>query len=168
MDERWKQMIWNQLGACIDSLERAMHACPDSLWGDRSRKPEFWYVAYHTLFFLDFYVGNQQEGFAPPEPFGLEELDPAGVLPPRVYQKAELQEYLELTRLKCRRTLAGLTAEVAEQRCAFDRRDITFSELLLYVMRHVQHHAAQLNVLLRQEVDSAPGWVSTAGKPLND
>jgi len=29
-------------------------------------------------------------------------------------------------------------------------------------MRHVQHHAAQLNLILRQQIDSAPGWVAKA------
>jgi hypothetical protein len=33
---------------------------------------------------------------------------------------------------------------------------------LLYNLRHVQHHAAQLNLILRQAVDSAPGWVGRA------
>lgn len=28
--------------------------------------------------------------------------------------------------------------------------------------RHVQHHAAQLNLILRQETGSAPGWVGKA------
>jgi hypothetical protein len=32
----------------------------------------------------------------------------------------------------------------------------------VFHMRHVQHHAAQLHLLLRQEVDSAPTWVSRA------
>ena len=27
-------------------------------------------------------------------------------------------------------------------------------------LRHVQHHTAQLNLLLRQRTDSAPRWVS--------
>jgi len=27
-------------------------------------------------------------------------------------------------------------------------------------MRHVQHHAAQLNLILRQTIDSAPRWVA--------
>jgi len=31
-------------------------------------------------------------------------------------------------------------------------------------MRHVQHHAAQLNMLLRQKTDSAPDWVSKGGQ----
>jgi hypothetical protein len=33
---------------------------------------------------------------------------------------------------------------------------------LLYNMRHVQHHVEQLNLILRQETDSAPEWVSRA------
>src|SRR5215831_6856279 len=36
------------------------------------------------------------------------------------------------------------------------------AELLLYRMRHDQHHVAQLNLLLRQSVDSAPAWVATS------
>jgi uncharacterized damage-inducible protein DinB len=35
-------------------------------------------------------------------------------------------------------------------------------EILIYNMRHVQHHAAQLNLLLRQRVDNTPGWVPRA------
>jgi hypothetical protein len=29
-------------------------------------------------------------------------------------------------------------------------------------MRYVQHHSAQLNLLLRQGIKNAPGWVSQA------
>ena len=36
-------------------------------------------------------------------------------------------------------------------------------ELLLYNMGHVLHHAAQLNLLLRQTTKSAPDWVSKGG-----
>jgi uncharacterized damage-inducible protein DinB len=39
-------------------------------------------------------------------------------------------------------------------------------ELLLYNMRHVQHHAAQLNMLLRQTTNSAPRWVSKGGQKI--
>ena len=33
---------------------------------------------------------------------------------------------------------------------------------ILYNMRHVQHHAAQLNLLLKQGGGESPGWVSRA------
>ena len=45
---------------------------------------------------------------------------------------------------------------------------MSIAELLLYNMRHVQHHAAQLHLILRQTIDSAPGWVSKAGIALED
>jgi hypothetical protein len=103
MDDTWKSIVWRQYGAAIDMLENAITACPDDLWGDRSRQPEFWYVAYHTLFFLDLYSHGTTDGFAPPEPFNLDEMDPAGVLPPRVYSKDELLAYLRRPARRSRR-----------------------------------------------------------------
>ena len=71
----WRAVLWQQFGAAIDMLENALVACPDELWSDRSQRPEFWYVVYHTLFFLDLYQSGSVEGFTPPAPFTLDELD---------------------------------------------------------------------------------------------
>ncbi len=162
MDITWKKIIWQQFGAAIDMLENAMRECPDELWGDRSRRPEYWYIAYHTIFFLDFYMSETDEGFTPPAPFTLSELDPAGVMPDRVYTKDELLAYLEHGRKKCRAKIDTMTEEQVGQDCGTLRPGITVAELLLYSMRHVQHHAAQLNLLLRQTINAAPRWVSKA------
>jgi hypothetical protein len=164
MDPEWKTIIWQQFGAAIDMLENAMRACPDELWSDRQRQPEFWYVAFHTLFFLDFYLSESEAGFIPREPFTLSELDPEGVLPERSYTKDELQTYLEHGRRKCRLKIETLIDEQVGQRCAFESPDVTVAELLLYNMRHVQHHAAQLNLILRQTTDLAPRWVRKTKK----
>jgi hypothetical protein len=43
-----------------------------------------------------------------------------------------------------------------------DWPDMTLVGLLLYNMRHVQAHAAQLSLFLGQQVGSAPVWVSKA------
>lgn len=157
--DNWKTIIWQQLGASIDSLENAVKACPEKVWGDKTGFHEFWYMVYHTLFFLDYYMSESAEGFAPPEPFTLGELDPAGVLPDRVYTKDELLKYLEHGRLKSRLAIDVLTEDTAHQPCGF-KKDLTVAELCLSTMRHVQHHSAQLNLLLRQQTDSAPRWVS--------
>jgi hypothetical protein len=165
MDTTWKTIIWQQFGAAIEMLENAIVECPDHVWGDPARKAQptdFWYIVYHTLFFLDFYLSDSAEGFAPPAPFTLDELDPAGILPERVYTKDELLTYLEHGRQKCHATINALTDEKVSRRCGFDRPDVTVAELLLYSMRHVQHHAAQLNLMLRQTIDSAPRWVVKA------
>ena len=163
MIDNWKNIIWQQFGAAIDTLENAINACPEKVWGDRTGYHEYWYMVYHTLFFLDYYMSDSAEGFAPPQPFNLDELNPAGVLPDRVYTKEELLKYLEHGRNKSRKVIEALTEETAHQHCGF-KKDLTVAELYLYNMRHVQHHAAQLNLLLRQQIDSAPRWVSKAKK----
>lgn len=162
MDNTWKEILWQQFGAAIDMLENALKACPDKLWSKRSRQPEFWYLLYHTLFWLDFYLSDSPEGFAPPAPFRLEEMDPTGLLPERVYTKEELQSYLEHGRRKCRERIETLTEETARRRFGFGRIDLSIAELLLYNLRHVQHHAGQLNLILRQTIASAPRWVVKA------
>jgi len=46
-------------------------------------------------------------------------------------------------------------------------RDLNELEFLLYKMRHVQHHTAQLNLLIRQATNSdAPRWVGRTTLPL--
>ena len=158
----WKTIIWSQFEAAIDMLENGIKACPQELWNDRSQRPEVWYMVFHTLFFLDCYLSDSLEEFIPPAPFTLDELDPAGLLPDRVYTKAELQSYLAHGRKKFRETIKKLTEEKTHNRCGFDWLDLSIAELLLYNMRHVQHHAAQLNLFLRQKIDSAPPWVKKA------
>jgi uncharacterized damage-inducible protein DinB len=86
-------------------------------------------------------------------------MDERGLLPERVYTKDELLTYLGYGRSKCRATIASMTDEQSERRCGFDWLDISVAEVLLYNMRHVQHHAGQLNLILRQKVSSAPRWV---------
>lgn len=162
MDLIWRTVVWRQFGAAIDMLENAMLACPEELWSDRSQHLEFWYVVYHTLFWLDLYLSGSVEGFAPPAPFTLDELDPAELLPERPYTRHELQSYLDHGRQKCRTTIEALTNEKAGQPCRFSWGEVSFLELLLYNMRHVQEHASQLNLILGQKFDAAPGWVTRA------
>ncbi len=159
----WNASIWNQFGAAIDMLENALLACPDKLWqqrlyDERSGPAEFWYIAYHALFWLDFYLSDSSDGFAPPAPFTLSEFE-AGLLPERVYTKAELQTYLEHGRNKCRAKLAFLTDALVPQQVGPDWLDMSAAELLLYTMRHTQEHASQLSLFLGQKLGSAPGWV---------
>ena len=166
MEETWNVVVWQQFGATIDMLENAMRACPDKLWNDRSQQPEFWYLVYHTLFWLDFYLSDSASSFVPPSPFTLAEMDPEGVRPERPYTKDELQNYLEHGREKCRSLIAALTDEGGKERRVLGSFDGSLMELLLYNLRHVQHHAAQLNLILRQQIDSAPGWVRKTSRSL--
>lgn len=161
MDATWKSMIWRQFGAAIEMLENALLACPDELWSDRSRRPEFWYVVYHTLFYLDLYSFGSVEGYTPPAPFTLGELED-GVMPPRAYSKDELHAFLVHGRGTCRTAIETMTDAKAGRRCGIAWLDMSEAELLLYNMRHVQHHVGQLNLILRQATDTGSRWVRMA------
>ena len=170
--------LWRQFGAAIDMLDNAVAACPAPLWRGRlwSIPPdgplapefaEFWYLSYHTLFWLDLYLsGPPEEAFTPPAPFSRAELDP-GALPDRPYTKEELRAYLVATRQKCRSTLVALSDAEARRPVAYPRvagEPMSFLERQLYNLRHVQEHAAQLSLFLGQHAipDEALDWVARA------
>ncbi len=178
METSWQTVLWRQFGAAIGMLENALLACPASLWeeylwrapSDHSLPPEFgefWYIAYHTLFWLDLYLsGLREEEFAPPTPFIWTELDPAAS-PERPYTKDELHGYLMHLRKKCQTTIAELSDEKAHQQVTFSWLGgmfMSFLELQLYNMRHVQEHAAQLSLFLGQHAipNEVLDWVPRA------
>ncbi len=97
-----------------------------------------------------------------------DELDPAGLLPERPFTKVEILTYLEHCRRKCREVVENLTEQKARERCAAGWLDLSVAELLLYNMRHIQHHAAQLNLILRQATASAPRWVAKSKVALSN
>lgn len=138
-------------------LENALVLCPDELWNTQS---QFWYIGYHTLFYLDYYLSDNPDNFSPPAPFTLSELSSSGEMPERVYTKAELLNYLQYSREKLRHVITNLTDETAAKRFINKYKNYSILEVLIYNMRHVQHHAAQLYLLLRQGMNDAPKWVS--------
>ena len=167
MIEEVKQYLWRQFGASIDMLQNAIVACPDDLLVSNRR---FFYTVYHTLVFLDLYLTNPPNNFSSPLAYTIQE-DPNiprgaldDVVPDRQYSKHELLGYLQTCREKCRKVIIGLTEDLSERWIEDDGsehpRNYAMFELLMYNMRHVQHHTAQLYMMLRKEIDLAPDWVS--------
>ncbi len=155
--------FWKQFGAAIDTLGDAIDLCPDHLWTvvvwkdpEDERYGQFWFIAYHTLFWLDLYLTGTKEDFKPPSPFI------RGALPEQPYTKDQIKAYLGVCRDKCQATLEGLTEERAQQRCVFEWMEPSFLELQLYSMRHVQEHAAQLSLVLGQQGVTGMDWIASA------
>jgi len=177
IDTALRTALWQQFGAAIDMLENALLACPTPLWKERlwSAPPqsppqfgEFWYVTFHTLVWLDLYLsGVPEEEFAPPAPFAQGELDSVEALPEQPYTKEELRAYLVSTRQKCYIQLLRLSDEQMCRPVEYPwsaGQPISFLELQLYNLRHVQEHAAQLSLFLGQQhiPDANLAWVARA------
>jgi len=177
MDSLWTTALWKQFGAAIDMLDKAVIACPVALWRERlwddppppwfpRQFAEFWYVTFHTLVWLDLYLaGVPEEEFAPPAPFAQGVLDSAESAPERAYTREELRSYLAAVRQKCRATITALTDEQARRLVEYpwsDGQTISFLELQLYNMRHVQGHAAELSLFLGQHGVQIDAWATRA------
>jgi len=152
-----REGIWNQFGASLEMLENAILMCPDEHW---DTKLSFWYEAFHCIFWTDYYLTTEPGKFEPPKPFTFSEFDPKGKKPDRTYTKTELLLYLAYCKQKANQLITKLTIDSLNERWINDSKNYSLLEILLYNIRHIQHHSARLNLLLRQTTNNAPNWVS--------
>jgi hypothetical protein len=168
MNEVLIKALAEQFQASLAMLESALQNCPEEfwcgrMWDDPAMPPEFsefWYVGFHALFWLDFYLSGAPANFTALPPFTISELDPAGKLPPRQFSRAELLVYLAQGRRKGLDSIAALTEEKAAQVCTFTWGEMTYLGLLIDVIRHNQEHGAQLNMFLGQQTGKSSDWVT--------
>ena len=170
MSYDWQATTGRQFAAAIQTIRSAVEVCPESLWDDRSEGTPFWHLAYHVLFFVDFYLSHDEKSFRPasfhvenahflPGDYG----EFAGVVttPSEAFTKTHLLAYADHCLDKCDETFASLTEERALERCGFWWYELNVGEFLLNNLRHAQHHAGQLALLLRRRADLGIDWLGT-------
>jgi hypothetical protein len=159
IEETIQAALHNQFGASLAMMENAIQLCPDELWDTPIR---FWYHAYHGLYWTDYYLTAEPDEFQPMEPFDFSEFETTETLLPRTYSKLELLDYAGYCRAKGYAFIGSLNAETINNRWINAYKNYSYLEIVVYKIRHLQHHVAQLNLLLRQEIHQAPDWVSQA------
>lgn len=153
--ESLRESIWNQFGASLEMLENAILMCPEELWNTEMR---FWYKAYHCIFWTDYYLTMDPKSFQPPSPFTISEFEQTQ--PEKTYSKVEILEYLQHCRMKTNEVIQNLTEDQLISRWINEYKNFSILEIILYNLRHIQHHTAQLNLLLRNHINDAPSWIS--------
>jgi hypothetical protein len=165
MINTFQRLIVSQFEASLCTLGHCIARCPDEIWNAPVAKYPFCQTAYHTLFFTDYYLGpdaeslRQQQFHVANRPlFGdyeqLQEREPESL-----YDKPQIEAYLEFCRGKA---VATIAAETEVELCAparFARRNFSRAELHVYSIRHIQHHAAQLILRLRLDSDVDIPWI---------
>jgi hypothetical protein len=150
-----KQVIANQFEAGFATINRCVQQATDDLWHQPVARYPFCQVAFHTLFFADYYLGPDAEAFSL-QPFHLankhlfgdyEQLEDRE--PTSRYEKPQIITYLDFCRAKASATIAGETEATLSARAKFDGKDFSRAELHVYNIRHIQHHAAQMILRLR-------------------
>ena len=162
-----KNLIAHQFEAAFCTLNTCSDRCADASWNAPVGNQPFCQVAFHTLFFADYYLGPDEESFRGQafhrehEAFfgdyeQLEDREPVSL-----YQRAAIGEYMEHCRTKASTIIVSETAESLSGPARFERRDFSRAELHVYTIRHIQHHAAQLSLRLRLDADQSIPWIGS-------
>ena len=87
----------------------------------------------------------------------------AGIVttPEKAFTKDQLLNYADHCLRKCGVTFEKLTDERALERCGFWWYKLNVGEFLLNNLRHTQHHAGQLALLLRRRAGIGIDWFGT-------
>ena len=161
-----KEALARQFEAAFCTLDACVRAAPLDAWNAPVANLAFCQVAFHTLFFADYYLGPNPEALRGQQ-FHLdhqasfrdyEELEDR---PQRLfYAKPFLEAYLQHCRDKATRTLVAETAETLGGPSWF-KHGVSRVEVHVYNIRHIQHHAAQLSLRLRLDFKVEIPWIGS-------
>ena len=149
MIEHVRQILTGQFEAALCMLHATVKQASSEHWEAPVANLSLRQVAYHTLFFTDYYLSPSEDAFV------LRELHQRGgderqpVVSPGLPQD-ETQAYLALCRQKALATFAAETEQSLQGPSGFARKQFSRGELHLYNLRHIQHHAGQLSAALRR------------------
>jgi hypothetical protein len=169
----------SQFHAALRMLRGAIDQCPDDLWAsDRYCNP-FWRVAYHTLYFLHFYIQRKAEDFtpwqhhqtgiqdlddvpAPPELIDLVELPHRPPQTGEPYTKEEILEYWHV----CADMIDNAVDELdlSSPDSGFSWYKMPKAEHQLVALRHLQHHTGQLTDRIRTATNTGVAWAGARSR----
>lgn len=167
-----KEVLAHQYEASLSTLYLAIARCPAAQWCEPMANLKCCQAAFHCTFFADLYLQptDDVEAFKG-QPFHLEHKeifrdyeemeDRPQVL---MYEKEFVQKYLRDVRRKAQETIARESADVLAGPSGFSWRKCSRAELHVYNIRHIQHHAAQISLILRMRAELDVPWVSHAWK----
>lgn len=158
----------SQYHCSLDMLEAVIGQCPETCWVQPDHTAEFWQIAYHVLFFTHMYLQRDVDSFRPWE-HHLPEYHVLGSMPncatSRIdapYSKENIQAYLALCRAMVDSCVDAM--DLGAQECGFPWYSMGKLEHQLNNIRHVQHHAAQLNDRLKRHTGTGVKWMQMASR----
>lgn len=161
-----RDALKSQYHAGLKALRISVENCPGGMWDDPGDGlTKFWRVAYHTLFFTDFYLRESAEAFRPwarhradAHCLGLLHWEnnrtPAACEP---YAKEDILEYWGVCDGMVDEALRAM--DLGRSECGFPWYPMGKLEHQIVSIRHIQHHAALLSGRLRKETGAGVEWI---------
>ena len=147
------------LRSCIDR-------CPKEEWNERHGDYPFSQVVFHTLFDCDYHLCDDEQDLKVQvfhkrhkEAFAdYEELEDR--IPRLLYERDFIDRYYEHCRVKVVSTIESKTDADLTIPNADVRKNMTRLERYVNLIRHTQHHTAQLGLRLQFATGKEMDWIS--------
>lgn len=157
--------ILGQLDAAHATLQDCVRKSGPENWNFLIGKNQLGRVVFHTLFFTDFYLSTSEEEFYS-QPFhqqysGIFEnyAEMKEGLSGPAPDRSEVSLYLDYCRSKSQDTILSQNEQTFQIDHHAPWLDLSRAEVYIYNARHVQHHAAQILLRLRNELEIDVPWV---------
>jgi uncharacterized damage-inducible protein DinB len=158
MLENFVTILRNQYEAAMSTVNRCLRVCTPENWEQPIANLSFSQTAFHTLFFTDMYLHEandesfKQQRFHELNQDSFRDYEEMQDKPQEYqYDKAFVESYLQHCLEKMRIELARASEEWLLEPSPFPWIRSTRSEVHLYNIRHIQHHAAQMILRFRQK-----------------
>ncbi len=167
MLETIRQTLANQFEAALCALHFPIDQCPDDQWLLPVANHLFCQTAFHALVYTDLFLGDsidalKQQAFHRENTNifrDYEEFEDR--IPVLRYDRDFIQQYLAHCRSKAASVIAAETKDSIAQVSPFGHLPFARAEMHLHNIRHIQHHAAQLSLRLRQAGDPKIPWAKS-------
>lgn len=148
-------------GAAIAMLKKNLKSCPEEVWDDRTSGPPFWHVAYHAMWFLDWYLSDSKEARENfKSKFDKKASRDLNEAPEITLTPTQLLEYLSDIKNKTKKRFENLTSDELRQPSVFEWHGNSVLSSLIYNLRHVMLHIGALNLRLHSKGVKFENWVS--------
>lgn len=160
-----QESLASQFHSTVNMLIRAIEQCPEPLWLAASGQSpnRTWHLAYHTLFYIHFYLSPTDAAFVP-WPHHRAEYNYLGAIPfkpgykpviDQPYTREELLQYAQFVHEEIDRRTAALDPDAPG---GFSWLPFNQLGICLYNLRHAAHHTGQLIERLRSEAAIGIPW----------
>ena len=154
--------INEQYGAAIAMMKKNIKSCPKEVWDDRASGPPFWQVAYHVMWYLDWYLSDSKEARESfKSKFGEELSQDLNKAPEIALTQTQLLDYLSDIKEKAKIRFENITIDELLQPSIFEWHGNSVLSSLIYNLRHLMLHIGALNLRLHSKGVKLENWVSS-------
>lgn len=161
-------VLTSQYRASLAMLIDAIEKYPEEEWLSSRYTNSGWQLAYHTLFFTEYYTRSTWENFTPWLTHGVEVQDPDGIpgppnpdstlpLIPDPFTKEQVLSYAQYCFNIMESAIGAM--DLASPESGFYWYKVSKLEHQIISIRHLQHGAAQLGDRVRSLADVGVKWV---------